>query len=144
MPDKYVVPLTHAEKRIYLTQKLYPESSMWNIPFSLRLAHADLERLQEAVRLTVGSLYPGVLFTGIVRIFQKRIRIKGITADMMRGSGILYRGQQVRRPVPERFTHESFAEPIRKVFLPSCHTSQDSWQELSPVIPGSSCLLKTI
>ena len=59
MPDKYVVPLTHAEKRIYLTQKLYPESSMWNIPFSLRLAHADPERLQEAVRLTVGS-FPGL------------------------------------------------------------------------------------
>ena len=59
MPDKYVVPLTHAEKRIYLTQKLYPESSMWNIPLSLRLAHANLERLQEAVRLTVGS-FPGL------------------------------------------------------------------------------------
>ena len=59
MPNHSLVPLTHAEKRIYLTQKLYPKSCMWNIPFSLRLARADLERLQKAVHAAVRSL-PGL------------------------------------------------------------------------------------
>ncbi|MFP4049146.1 MAG: condensation domain-containing protein, partial [Desulfovermiculus sp.] len=45
-----VFPLTHAEKRIYFTQKMYPRSSMWNVPSSLRLTMADTDTLARAVR----------------------------------------------------------------------------------------------
>ncbi len=41
-------PLTHAEKRIYFTQKMYPQSSMWNVPSSLRLTMADADILAQA------------------------------------------------------------------------------------------------
>lgn len=45
-----VIPLTHAEQRIYFTQKMHPGSSMWNVPSSLRLASADPDLLEQAVR----------------------------------------------------------------------------------------------
>ncbi|MGM0759795.1 MAG: amino acid adenylation domain-containing protein [Thermodesulfobacteriota bacterium] len=43
-------PLTHAENRIYFTQKMYPRSSMWNVPSSLRLTMADADILAQAAR----------------------------------------------------------------------------------------------
>ncbi|HIQ38322.1 MAG TPA: amino acid adenylation domain-containing protein [Desulfocapsa sulfexigens] len=53
------IPLTHAEQRIYFTQQLYPSSPMWNVPVSLRITLADIERLKEAV-LTVVAQTPGL------------------------------------------------------------------------------------
>jgi len=47
------VPLTHAEKRIYLTQQLYPTSPMWNVPVSLRITLVDIERLRKALRFVI-------------------------------------------------------------------------------------------
>ncbi len=47
------IHLTHAEKRIYLTQKLHPGSPMWNVPVSLRITLVDLERLRKALRLVI-------------------------------------------------------------------------------------------
>jgi len=44
-----LIPLTHAEKRVYFTQKMYPESSMWNLSNSFRIADADPELLARAV-----------------------------------------------------------------------------------------------
>ncbi|MEN8189665.1 MAG: condensation domain-containing protein, partial [Thermodesulfobacteriota bacterium] len=36
--DKYTLyPLTHSEKRIYITQKTYPDSPMWNVMASIRI-----------------------------------------------------------------------------------------------------------
>jgi len=46
-------PLTHAEKRIYLTQKLNPESSMWNIPTSYRIPDGDVTMMEKAVSLSM-------------------------------------------------------------------------------------------
>jgi len=45
------IPLTHAEERIYLTQKLNPNSSLWNVPISRRYTLVDLEILKRAVQL---------------------------------------------------------------------------------------------
>ncbi len=59
MPQDSFLPLTHAEKRIYLTQKLYPESGMWTIPASLRFAGADRDRLVSAVAFVIAST-PGL------------------------------------------------------------------------------------
>lgn len=36
MAGNEYIPLTHAEKRIYLPQKLHPGSCMWNVPVSLK------------------------------------------------------------------------------------------------------------
>lgn len=47
------IPLTHAEKRIYLTQQLHPASPMWNVPVSLRITLVDIERLRKALRLVI-------------------------------------------------------------------------------------------
>jgi hypothetical protein len=52
-------PLTHAENRIYFTQKMYPRSSMWNVPSSLRLTMSDADTLDQAVRF-VFSNTPGL------------------------------------------------------------------------------------
>jgi fengycin family lipopeptide synthetase D len=52
-------PLTHAEKRIYLTQKLNPESSMWNIPTSYRIPDGDAAVMEKAVSLSMGC-QPGL------------------------------------------------------------------------------------
>jgi amino acid adenylation domain-containing protein/thioester reductase-like protein len=46
-------PLTHAEKRIYLTQQLHPNSSMWNVPVSLRITLVDIDRLRKALRSVI-------------------------------------------------------------------------------------------
>ncbi len=62
MPDLssvVYIPLTHAEKRIYFTQKLHPGSSMWNVPASLRLAGADAGLLSQAVRYVAANA-PGL------------------------------------------------------------------------------------
>ncbi|XPV77569.1 MAG: amino acid adenylation domain-containing protein [Desulfovibrio sp.] len=53
MQKSFVTPLTHAEKRIYITQELYPESTMWCIPFTLRFALVDIGRLYEALVQTI-------------------------------------------------------------------------------------------
>lgn len=53
MAGNEYIPLTHAEKRIYLTQKLHPDSCMWNVPVSLRITMVDLERLREALYLVI-------------------------------------------------------------------------------------------
>jgi len=57
-------PLTHSEKRIYLTQQLYPSSSMWNVPVSLRITMADIGRLRKALQFVIDNT-PGlhVVFT---------------------------------------------------------------------------------
>lgn len=52
-------PLTHAEKRIYLTQKLNPDSSMWNIPTSYRMPEGDSAIMEKAVYLSMG-VQPGL------------------------------------------------------------------------------------
>jgi non-ribosomal peptide synthetase component F len=54
-----LVDLIHAEKRVYFLQKLHTDSSMWNVPSSLRLAMADPETLAEAVRF-VALTTPGL------------------------------------------------------------------------------------
>lgn len=59
MVSKTLVPLSHAEKRIYLTQKLHPESCMWNVPISLRITMADMDVLQAALQLVI-SQTPGL------------------------------------------------------------------------------------
>ncbi|WP_320007192.1 non-ribosomal peptide synthetase [Maridesulfovibrio sp.] len=59
MSEPVTVPLTHAEKRIYFTQKLYPESSMWNAPVSLRLAQGDKNILKKAALLAIDNI-PGL------------------------------------------------------------------------------------
>lgn len=68
------VPLTHAETRIYLTQKLHPESCMWNVPVSLRLTMVDLDRLHQALLLVINSL-PGlhVVFSELDGVAHKRV-----------------------------------------------------------------------
>lgn len=58
LKEKFI-PLLHAEKRIYVLQKLHPESSMWNVPSSLRLAMADPGKLEEAIRFVVQT-YPSL------------------------------------------------------------------------------------
>jgi amino acid adenylation domain-containing protein/thioester reductase-like protein len=46
--------LTHAEKRIYLTQVMYPESSLWNLAYSVKSPEPlDLNALEKAVNLVV-------------------------------------------------------------------------------------------
>ncbi|MFW6324423.1 MAG: condensation domain-containing protein [Desulfovibrionales bacterium] len=64
MDRRVFVPLTHAEKRIYLTQQLHPESCLWNVPVSLRVTMADPDRLHRAL-LHVIQQTPGmrVVFT---------------------------------------------------------------------------------
>jgi fengycin family lipopeptide synthetase D len=64
MDGDALIPLTHAEKRIYLTQQLHPDSCMWNVPVSLRVTMADPERLHRAL-LQVIAQTPGlrVVFT---------------------------------------------------------------------------------
>lgn len=59
-----LIPLTHAEKRIHLTQELHPNSCMWNAPSSLRITMVDLEQLHKALLLTIKET-PGlnVIFT---------------------------------------------------------------------------------
>ena len=69
--------------------------------------------------------------------FKNLTRMKVNTAEMMRGSGILYREERMRRLVIERITHEFFAKPIRKVILLSGHTSQDIWRFDNPVLIGT-------
>ena len=59
MAGNEYVPLTHAETRIYLTQKLYPQSCMWNVPISLRITLVDLERLHKALSLVIHNT-PGL------------------------------------------------------------------------------------
>ncbi|WP_419784269.1 amino acid adenylation domain-containing protein [Maridesulfovibrio sp.] len=59
MSEIVTVPLTHAEKRIYFTQKLYPESCMWNVPISLRLARGDINILRQAVLIAIENI-PGL------------------------------------------------------------------------------------
>ena len=53
MNQKNGLALTHAEKRIYLTQKLHPASSMWNVPVSLRITLVDMKRLHKALRFVI-------------------------------------------------------------------------------------------
>jgi amino acid adenylation domain-containing protein/thioester reductase-like protein len=53
MSQEKSIQLTHAERRIYLTQQLHPTSSMWNVPVSLRITLVDMERLQKALRFVI-------------------------------------------------------------------------------------------
>ena len=59
MSPSSFLPLTHAEKRIYLTQKLHPKSGMWTIPASLRFSRAHPDRLVSAVEYVVANT-PGL------------------------------------------------------------------------------------
>lgn len=47
-------PLSHAEKRIYLTERLHPGSTMWNLPYLVRFhGKMDENLMTEAIRRVV-------------------------------------------------------------------------------------------
>ncbi|MGL1930220.1 MAG: amino acid adenylation domain-containing protein [Desulfotalea sp.] len=53
MTTSQLVQLTHAEKRIFLTQELNPKSHMWTIHDTLRLVMIDLGLLKKAIEIVI-------------------------------------------------------------------------------------------
>ncbi len=74
MTQEKSILLTHAERRIYLTQQLHPASSMWNVPVSLRITLVDKRRLQKALQLVIEQTVGlHVVFTEEIGVPYKRI-----------------------------------------------------------------------